>query len=372
MSRGRDAVAVPAVDACVPAAGRGVLRRALLHRLDDVLTSRCGLVVGPRGSGKTTLMRQWARTCRLPVVWGRCTPGGIVVPSGGRPTLLPPDVLGRAVLERREPTLLVLDDAHELLVRRVEDELVHVLAASTPDVHVLLGTVRRPVFSLARSEFPPPTVVTGSDLRLRVWEVDRLFRDVYGHPLSLDDVEALTARTEGWAAAVHLFHRSTADLLPADRRRAVRDLDTSTGYVRDYLVDEVLAPLDRPLLDLLHRGAALDELTARRWEALVEDRSAAGRDDHDRDAATLLRTLDREWSLATTDDGVRYRLPQVLRRHLLAAHEERLGPAAAQSWRARAAEVARLDAPVAPAPADGTSDWTGRPGSWAVPVRAAV
>lgn len=370
MSRGRDAVAVPAVDACVPAAGRGVLRRALLHRLDDVLTSRCGLVVGPRGSGKTTLMRQWARTCRLPVVWGRCTPGGIVVPSGGRPTLVPPDLLGRAVLERGEPTLLVLDDAHELLVPRVEDELAHVLAASTPDVHVLLGTLRRPVLSLARSEFPPPTVVTGADLRLRVWEVDRLFRDVYGHALSLDDVEALTARTEGWAAAVHLFHRSTADLLPADRRRAVRDLDRSTGYVRDYLVDEVLAPLGRPLLDLLHRGAALDELTARRWEALVGE--GPGRGDTGPDASTLLRTLDREWSLLTTDDGVRYRLPQVLRRHLLAAHEERLGPAAAQAWRARAAEVARLDAPVAPAPADRTADWTGRTGSWAAPVRAAV
>lgn len=369
MSRGRDAVAVPALDACVPAAGRGVVRRALMHRLDDVLTTRCGLVVGPRGSGKTTVMRQWARSSRLPVVWGRCTPAGVAVRSGARTEVLAPDEVGRTVLARGAATLLVLDDAHELLVGRVEDDLERLLLSSTPDVHVLLGTVRRPTFSLARSEFPPPTVLDADDLRLRVWEVDRLFRDVYGHPLALDDVELLTDETEGWAAAVHLFHRSTSGLLPADRRRAVRDLATDTGYVRDYLVDEVLAPLDRGHLDVLHWGSAFDDLTARRVADLVggETPTADG-------AAGVLRALDRRWSLARTDDGVRYRLPRVLRRHLRAAHAEHLGPAATRAWRERAVLVARCDEPPATPPPRGyDTDWTSTAlRTWASVVRAAT
>ncbi|MFC0713332.1 BTAD domain-containing putative transcriptional regulator [Cellulomonas biazotea] len=387
----------------VPTAGRGVVRRALLHQLDEVLASRCGLVVGPRGSGKTTVMRQWARTSRLPVVWGRCTPAGIAVRSGARTLVLTPDELGQSVLARRSPTLLVLDDAHELLVRRVEDDLEQLLVSSSPDVHVLLGSVRRPVFSLARSEFPPPTVVTPADLRLRVWEVDRLFRDVYGHPLALDDVDVLTDETEGWAAAVHLFHRSTSGLLPADRRRAIRSLGSDTSYVRDYLVDEVLAPVDRPTLDLLHWGSAFEELTARRYEELVEgtarppllglgregtaggatagagtagvgtvgegtagegtvgERAAgegtggssavggaavgvgAGGEGTAARAAAQLRSLDRRWSLAWSEDGVRFRLPRVLRRHLQVAHAEHLGPTAARAWRQRAETVLRRD-----------------------------
>lgn len=365
-----------------------------MHRLDDVLTTRCGLVVGPRGSGKTTVMRQWARTSRLPVVWGRCTPAGIDVRSGGRSLLLAPDEVGRAVLARRGPSLLVLDDAHELLVGRVEDDLERLLLSSTPDVHVLLGTVRRPTFSLARSEFPAPTVVTADDLRLRVWEVERLFREVYGHPLALDDVELLTDETEGWAAAVQLFHRSTSGLLPADRRRAVRTLETDTAYVRDYLVDEVLAPLGRAELDVLHWGSAFDDLTARRVAALVGDVEEPGdpaRPDEaprpgptgtapvtspavgGRAAADVLRALDRRWSLARTDDGVRYRLPRVLRRHLHAEHSERLGPAAARAWRERATLVAGRDAPV-PVPVDRRdADWSAAAdGTWAAVVRGAT
>lgn len=340
-----------------------------MHRLDDVLTTRCGLVVGPRGSGKTTVMRQWARTSRLPVVWGRCTPAGIAVRSGTRTELLAPDEVGRSVLARRAPTLLVLDDAHELLVGRVEDDLERLLLSSSPDVHVLLGTVRRPTFSLARSEFPPPVVLDADDLRLRVWEVDRLFRDVYGHPLALDDVELLTDETEGWAAAVHLFHRSTSGLLPADRRRAVRSLGTDTGYLRDYLVDEVLAPLDRAQLDLLHWGSAFDDLTARRVTDLVGSAERdAGR------AAETLRVLDRRWSLARTDDGVRYRLPRVLRRHLRTAHAEHLGPAATHAWQERAELVARGDAsPTRPPVHSHVTDWTSTAArSWASVVRAAT
>lgn len=335
MAQGIEAVAAVAVEACVPAARRGVVRRTLLGALDRVLDTGTAVVVGPRGSGKTTLLAQWAGRCALPVVWARCSRMGITVGSGSQAVTLTPTEVGDAVLRRRGPTLLVLDDVHELLAAGAATELEHLLLASAPAVHVLMGTRRQPTFTLARSEIAPPVVVAGPDLRMRTWEVDRLFQEVYQHPLTPDDVETLTHETEGWAAAVHLFHRATDGLLPADRRRAVRSMRTDTHYARDYIVSEVLAELDRPLVELLHWGSVFDELTAARCAAVTP---ATTDPPQAQPAATLLRELECTWSLATTDDGVHYRLPRVLHQHLRTAHTERLG-AAAQTWHDRARVV---------------------------------
>jgi len=362
----------------------GVVRRALLQRLDEVVSSRFGLVVGPPGSGKTTVMAQWSRTTGLPVVWGRCTRAGVVVrtPGAGVSMCLTPEELGRMLLQggngratdqaadriagrltdrltvstadrvlgrptsrpTSRPTdrptdgaadrsadrsvLLVLDDAHELIGHAAERDLEQLLLDVLPAVHLLVGSRVRPRFNLARSEISPPTVLAAADLRLRPWEVDRLFRDVYDEPLTPEDVETVSHETGGWAVAVHLFHRATAGLLPADRRRAVRGLPGDSWYAHDYLTGEILAGLDRPLVDLLHWGSAFDRLTGARCDALMATTGSR----------ELLRDLEVRWSLAATDDGVHYTLPRVLRRHLLTAQTEHLG-SAASSWQRRAAHI---------------------------------
>ncbi|WP_421734273.1 BTAD domain-containing putative transcriptional regulator [Cellulomonas sp.] len=335
MAQGIEAVAAAVIGSGVPAARRGVVRRALMSALDDVLDAGTGIVVGPRGSGKTTVLAQWATACGLPVVWARCTRAGISVRSGARAVTLTPTEVSGVLRSCAGPTLLVLDDVHELLGAGAAAELEQLLLTSAPSVHVVMGTRRQPTFTLARSEIDPPVVVTGADLRMRTWEVDRLFRDVYGHPLTTDDVETLTHETEGWAAAVHLFQRATDGLLPADRRRAVRSMRGDPYYARDYLVGEVLAELDRPLVELLHRGSVFDELTADRCDALT--RAIGGADDAP-PATRLLRELECTWSLASTEDGVHYRLPRVLHQHLRAAHAEHLG-ASARVWHDRAQAV---------------------------------
>ncbi|MGY4644144.1 BTAD domain-containing putative transcriptional regulator [Cellulomonas sp. URHB0016] len=365
MAQGGRAVVLasaPRTQSRVPETG-GVVRRALLQRLDEVVTSRFGLVVGPPGSGKTTVMAQWSRTTGLPVVWGRCTRAGVVVraPGAGAATCLTPQELGRMLLTdgparvsdrlagrgtsasgsaadhvsdrgvdraTDRSALLVLDDAHELIGHAAERDLEQLLLDVLPGVHVLVGSRVRPRFNLARSEISPPTVLAAADLRLRPWEVDRLFRDVYDEPLTSEDVETVSHETGGWAVAVHLFHRATAGLLPADRRRAVRGLPVDSWYAHDYLTGEILAGLDRPLVDLLHWGSAFDRMTGARCDALM---ATSG-------SRECLRDLEVRWSLAATDDGVHYTLPRVLRRHLLTVQTEHLG-SAASSWQRRAARI---------------------------------
>ena len=45
------------------------------------------------------------------------------------------------------------------------------------------------------------SVIDAQDLQFRPWEVERLFREIYGQPLRPEDAAALTRRTGGWAAA---------------------------------------------------------------------------------------------------------------------------------------------------------------------------
>ena len=58
-------------------------------------------------------------------------------------------------------------------------------------------------------------------LRFRSWEVEELFRVVYGEPLSPEGAAALTRRTGGWAAGLMLFHLATSGKSTVERERAV-------------------------------------------------------------------------------------------------------------------------------------------------------
>ena len=54
------------------------------------------------------------------------------------------------------------------------------------------------------------SVIEAADLQFRSWEVERLFRDVYGEPLIPEDAAALARRTGGWAAGLAMFRLLTS------------------------------------------------------------------------------------------------------------------------------------------------------------------
>ena len=121
--------------------------------------------------------------------------------------------------------LLVLDDVHELERFPAERELADLLRHRPRHVRIV-----------ARHPSPigpntPRLMVSGElveldseALRFRSWEVEELFRLVYGEPLSPEGAAALTRRTGGWAAGLMLFHLSTSGKSAVERERAVADL----------------------------------------------------------------------------------------------------------------------------------------------------
>lgn len=346
---------VPAARTHVPAAP-GLPRARLLTALDGVLSARLGLVVAPAGSGKTTLISRWSTRFPGAVVWYRAdvvdaTPGrfppslatafrsGIgllpethdIARLGRRLTAVRSvEDLALAVEDYADRVLLVIDDVHELEGSPALADLERLLLLAPTNLHTVLGTRMLPPFNLARSELPTPVMVVGDDLRFRSWEVEILFRDVFAEQLRPDDAAALARRTEGWAAALQLFHLSIRGHTPSERHRAVDALAGRSRYAQSYLSGQVLAELPDGLRTLMLRTCVFDVLTAQRCDALL---ASSG-------SQRALLELQRRRALTTSEDGgLTFRYHEVLRRHLEAMLHEELGEAETRAWYARAAEI---------------------------------
>ncbi|WP_190989132.1 AfsR/SARP family transcriptional regulator [Pseudarthrobacter sulfonivorans] len=115
--------------------------------------------------------------------------------------------------------------------------------------------------------------------------------------------------TEGWAAALHLFHLATKNRTSTARRRSAESLGATSRFARDYLTHHFLAGISAEMEELLRVSCLLEVLTPSRCDALL-DRN---------DSRVLLHQLERLGVLSMDDDGTMFRTPKVLRQYLLAS-----------------------------------------------------
>lgn len=344
----------------------GLKRPELLRRLDLVASQgHLGLVVAPAGSGKTTLMAQWAARSQLPTAWCRLDSTAAAadlvswlwqafeahVPGQEQPPQSI-DALISVLGAHRDPLLLVIDDLHAIRGSQPAQDLERFVLAAPPTLRMLLGARAMPRVNLARSELPPLVVITGDDLRFRTWEVEKLFHRVHRSPLPPHDVAALTRYTQGWAAALQLFHLATVGKPAAERRQAVVALADHARYAHHYLSAQVLATLPAAVQQFLVRTCVFDVITASRCDALL---GTGG-------AAEILRDLvDRQALTTSHDGGHTFTYHDVLRRHLEATLREELGAAGTRQWYRRTAEVLEGDGAVVEAlrARARAEDWSG-------------
>ncbi|HEY7324208.1 MAG TPA: hypothetical protein VH520_05220, partial [Streptosporangiaceae bacterium] len=306
------------------------------ERLFSVAESRLGLALAPAGYGKTRLLAQVADTFDGAVCWYRADsadrePALLMAKLGDallRSAEIPAgacsweQVLG-AVEAAGQTILLVVDDLHELESSESEQCLASVIESAPGCLRILIAGRRWPELDIRQLRVSgESSVVEAADLQFRSWEVERLFRDVYGEPLVPEDAAALTRRTGGWAAGLAMFRLLTAGRSPADRRRAVAELGGGSRLVRSYLVREVLEELPPETREFLRRSCALGVLTAGSCDALLKRT----------DSQYVLDDLERRQLFISTEDGIRYRYHQVLQDHLELELLEQLGTPAARDW----------------------------------------
>ena len=318
-------------------------------RLRAPLEVSCGpgvvMVIAPPGSGKTTLLALVSAETRLSA-W--CTTGpedrsgpgflGHVARSMslalgsdiGQPdsaaSLI--DVLDAATTP---PMLLVIDDVHELIGGPAEVQLAELLRWRPPGLKIALGTRRQ------LSVNTPRLLVSGElaeldaeALRFRSWEVEELFRLVYGQPLSPEAAATLSRHTGGWAAGLKLFQLSTAGKPSAERERAVAELGGRSRLLRSYLTRTVLDELDPERRDFLLRTSTLGTLTGSLCDALL-DRHAS--------AAILDDLASKQFFTVASEDGTSYRYHQVMQTHLEGLLVDELGAGPAMDVYAHSARL---------------------------------
>ena len=109
-----------------------------------------------------------------------------------------------ALEERPEGTaLLVVDDLHALEGTAAEAAFARIVDYAPPWLAILAASRVAPAFNLSRLRVSGELLeIDADDLRFRAWEVERLFRDLYGEPVAPGDLAVLARRTEGWAAGL--------------------------------------------------------------------------------------------------------------------------------------------------------------------------
>jgi LuxR family transcriptional regulator, maltose regulon positive regulatory protein len=277
------------------AAEPGLVRRdALFERLSPATPGGVILVCAPAGSGKSVLLRSWVeaeglaeRTAWVSVerseqdaqrFWlsvidafaGVAGADEIVERVSPSPTFL-----GEAVVKRllsdlaslETPTVLVIDDLHELASADALRWLELFLARLPRQLRVALTTREEPPIGLHRLRLLGElTELREPDLRFAPEEAQQLL-EATGITLSDEAVLLLHERTEGWAAGLRLAAISLAG--HPDPARFVSEFSGSERTVAGYLFAEVLERQPPEVRDLLLRTSVVERVNGPLADALT-------------------------------------------------------------------------------------------------------
>jgi LuxR family transcriptional regulator, maltose regulon positive regulatory protein len=297
----------------VPRPPLGTISRAKL--IEAARSSDCRVVgvTAPAGYGKSTFLAQWARAedrrvgwvsldrfdddpamlvVSLAAAYGRADPGCADLVADMRGPAL--SVLARAaprlasVLRTSPvPFVLMLDDLHELQSSACHDVL-GVVIAGIPRGSVLVAASRSEQPHLPRLRASGEVLEFGSgDLAVDAVGARQIFANAKVS-LTTESAAAMTERTEGWPAGLHL-----AALIIKDSRGQEQAVTGDDRYLADYLYREALIRQPEDVQRFLRRTAVLDQLSGPLCDTVLASSGAAGHLRRLEAASLFLIPLDR-------------------------------------------------------------------------------
>lgn len=346
----------------------GLVRERLIRGLVTPSSFAVARVVAPAGSGKSRLLLHAARHYPGLVAW--CgTPDPVPRTEAALVTWIADALESTKAMEWNKPetveglvrsgppktgvpALVVMDDAHLMESSDAEAALSDLVSRIPAWMRILIAGRASLAIDVSRLRVSGRLVeVRQDDLRFRTWEIEELFRDVYGDPLVPEDVGALARRTGGWAAYLQLFHLATSQKPQRVRRQVLDTLAGQPRLVTEYLSRHVLAGLSAELQDFLVRTSVLRRPTVGLCDELLDRRGSEGQ----------LRELERRQLFTERLTDLSYRYHPVLLAYLDSLLVQTLGLEAARAEHRKAARMLERegfteDALAAYAKSE---DWTG-------------
>ena len=287
-----------------------VARPRLLEQLQRGLDEnrKLTLISAPAGYGKTTLVAEWfarlaskAETAQTRIGWlslnetdntlvrfmeyfiaalqqvddalGQRALSLLGVPQVASPLVILDELLNDlAGLEFR--LCLALDDYHTITAPQIDQALEYLLDHQPPHLHLVITTRVDPALPLARLRARGQmTEIRARDLRFTLPEASQFFNQVMRLDLPAESIQALDARTEGWAAGLQLAALALQD--QPDRQDFLSAFGGSHRYVVDFLLDEVLKRQPPEVSAFLTQTSILPRLNAALCQAVTGNPASA-------------------------------------------------------------------------------------------------
>jgi len=274
---------------------RLVPRPRLIERLNAGLQRKLTLISAPAGFGKTTLLSEWASSCRHPIAWlsldegdndparfwayliaalqtihegiGEAALEALVSPQPLHIEALLTGLINE-IAEIPDLSALVLDDFHVITDQRVNDEVTFFLDSMPPHTHLILSSRADPPWPLARLRARREmTELRTNDLRFTSQEAAAFLNEVMRLDLSPEDVAALEDRTEGWIAGLQMAALSMRGR--EDVSGFIRAFTGTHRFILDYLVEEVLDQQSPTIQEFLLKTSILERMTGPLCDAVT-------------------------------------------------------------------------------------------------------
>jgi LuxR family maltose regulon positive regulatory protein len=256
----------------IPPLQSGLVHRPrLTHLINEGLARKLTLISAPAGFGKTTLLSEWIPTSQRPVGWLS------LEDADNDPTrfwayfltalqLLQEDLVKDAqaflhaegqqtMAAQLEPFItlllndisdyptefaLVLDDYHQINNPTIHKGISFLIDHLPSKMHIILTSRADPPLPLARLRARGHMIeLRAEDLRFTSEEAVMFLNQMMQLDLTVDQIAALEARTEGWIVGLRLAAISMQKR--EDTNAFIESFTGSHRFILDYLVDEVLS-----------------------------------------------------------------------------------------------------------------------------------
>jgi LuxR family maltose regulon positive regulatory protein len=279
-----------------PIRSNQISRPRLLDLIDGGLDKALILVSAPAGYGKTTLVSSWLHRTNIPSAWLSLDSSDndpnrflqyllaalLPIAPGIEDDLLGMlqgiqpaqfenviNLLANELALFPKPFVLVLDDFHVLHSEAVLKMLSYLLEHIPPQMHMAILTRTDPPLPLSRLRVRGQLLdIRADQLRFTQAEIASFLNETMGLTLSVNDLSAMEARTEGWIAGLQLAALSMQGC--KDIHSFVSAFTGSHHYVMDYLVEEVLKIQPTKVGAFLLQTSLLDRLCGPLCEAVVD------------------------------------------------------------------------------------------------------
>lgn len=268
-------------------------RRHLIDRLDNSAAYPLTLISASAGFGKTTLLSAWAAGRDRPTSWLSLDSGDndpvrfltyliaalqtthqgfgqeILEILHSSQNIHYESILINLVNEIGEftgNTTLILDDYHEITGRQTNQLAAYLIDHLPPQLRLVVASRIDPPWPLARYRVRNQLAeIRSQDLSFTLQEAAEFLNTAAD--LTIEQVQALEERTEGWIAGLQLAALSLQGR--DDIAGFVRAFTGSNLYVAEYLVEEILKQQPEEIQSFLLQTSILERLNAGLCEAVT-------------------------------------------------------------------------------------------------------